>query len=91
MLDHEKAAIQARNKLPKETNCSKYRILYVNKIVGIRDGKELLLFLSSPTTTGYCLQAEDNIKLTIYTASNKEKEGRKHIMSSSNRKYVQRY
>lgn len=35
----------------------------VNEVIGIRDGKELLQSLPSPTTTGYCLPAEDNIKL----------------------------
>lgn len=56
---------------------------YVNEIIVSRDGKEVLQALPSPTTTGYCHPAEDNIKLIIYTASNQEKEERKHLQTGN--------
>lgn len=49
--------------------------------MGIRDGKELLQFLPSATKTGYYLQAEDNIKLKMHTASNKEREKTYHFQT----------
>lgn len=70
-------------------NCQKkhtvqnLQCFYVNEIVVIRDGKELLQALSSPTTTGYCHPAEENIKLIIHTGSNKKKEERKHLQTGN--------
>lgn len=89
-MTSEAAKYQIINNWPVQTGKKKQKhrkkqsvqnlgCFYGNKIIGIRSGKEVVQFLPPPPTTGYCLQAENNIKLIIYTASNKEKEGGKHI------------
>lgn len=82
MLDHEKSeAFRLIINCQKKHTVQNPQCFYVNEITGIRDGKELLQSLPSRPTTGYCLPAEDNIKLIKYTASNKEKkrENRKRV------------
>lgn len=84
MLDHEKSeAFRLVINCQKKHTVENPECLYVNEIIGIRDGRELLQSLPTPTTTGYCLPAEDNIKLIICTASNKEKEERKHFQKEN--------
>lgn len=84
MLDHEKSeTFRLVINCQKKHTVQNPQCFYVNEIIGIRDGKELLQSLPSPTTTGYCLPAEDNIKLIIYTASSKEIEERKYFQTGS--------
>lgn len=84
MLDHEKKwGIQAGNKLPKETLFKIHSgFVYMKSQALEMERSYYSLFLHLPQQ-GYHLPAEDNIKLIIYTASNKEKEERKHLQTGS--------
>lgn len=80
---------QTGNKQPKE-NIESLGCFCINKIIGIRNEKKkkrVVQFLPSPTTTGYCFHAENNVKLTTHMLAIRKKKG-KNI--SSNRKPVQR-